>query len=139
MVTRNLPGLSFEEIRLGQLDPKYSRAIDLYLGRSLGLKLKPIGPGTQTGPCEPIVSDPAQGAGQSVLPDGTVVLESSRDLDLAIGRYGKQPAWNIGTLLEGEPAELYIPPDSGTRPWFIRTQPGSRGTLDDLSICRPDR
>ena len=133
VTTQGLAGLSFSESELPGISPKYSQEVDLFLAKSLDLQLQPVGPGVVPVACRPAISGPP--AGRVVLPAGPVVLKSSRELKLSVGRYGKVASWKIGAVKPGEPSLLDIPPDDSSRPWFLQTESGSAGTLEDLALC----
>lgn len=134
VATAGLPSLSFSEEELEGVDPKYSESVDLFLADSLDIVLEPVEEGAPTGRCRPALAD--GGKGVALLPEGPVILESTRNLSLSLGRFGKPASWKLGELPAGVPTRLPIPPDGATTSWFVQTNSGSAGTLADLSICR---
>jgi hypothetical protein len=138
VATRGFPSFSFDESKLDEIEPRYSKEVDSFLAESLQLGLKPIEPGVATGPCRPAVAGPGP-SGRATVPSGGAILESARDLELRLGRYGRNASWPLGPLWADRPAQLFIPTDAGTRPWFVQVDASSAGELRDLVICRPSR
>ncbi len=138
VATRGFPSFSFDESKLDEIEPRYSKEVDSFLAESLQLGLKPIEPGVATGPCRPAVAGPGP-SGRATVPSGGAILESARDLELRLGRYGRNASWPLGPLWADRPAQLFIPTDAGTRPWFVQVDASSAGELRDLVICRPPR
>lgn len=137
VATRGFPSFSFDETELDQVDPKYSRAVDLFLAGSLRLRLRPAKPGDETGPCAPaLIRSTADGTTRAIIPKGGAILRSTQGVELRLGRFGRNASWDIGHLRPGESAELAIPLDSESRPWFVQVPEDSSGSLDDLVICQ---
>lgn len=138
VATARFEGLGFEEATLSGERPYFTKAVDEFLAVALGIELEPVSRQRVVGPCRPLapgVTPPDR----ATLPPGGTVLLATRDLELGLGRYGNRASRNLGLLPEGATALLKIPRDAGTVPWFLQVEPGSIGSLADLSLCRPPR
>lgn len=134
VATARFEGLGFEEADLPDERALFTEEVDRFLTVALDVRLEPLPPGEVAGPCRTA----AGGAitDRVLIPRGGAVLESRRDLNLGLGRYGARASRQLGLLPEDVPSLLAIPRDRGTRPWFLQIEPGSPGSLADLSLCR---
>jgi hypothetical protein len=139
IATSRFEGLGFSEGSLPAVRPLFRGEVDRFLATALALDLERLPVGREIGPCSPARRQPGSGSRRAVLPDGEVILKSTRDLEVRLGRYGRAASWPLGPLWANQPARLFIPTDAGTRPWFVQVDAGSAGGVEDLLICRPPR
>jgi hypothetical protein len=139
IATSRFEDLGFSEGSLPAVRPLFRGEVDRFLATALALDLERLPVGREIGPCSTARRQPGSGSRRAVLPDGEVILKSTRDLELGLGRYDTNASWPLGPLWADRPARLFIPTDAGTRPWFVQVAAGSAGGVEDLLICRPPR
>jgi len=128
--------LGLSDVEISSAPELVGVRIDKFIAESLRLSLTPVPPGTGLEGCRPAVKDKGAGFRPRVeISNPGAILKSSQDVSLSLGRYGSRPRVRLGVVPRGTAKKLYLPIDGDKKPWYLKADSGSAGTLADLEIC----
>lgn len=128
--------LGFSEEALANEPGWVGKRVDSFIAESLEIRLVKVPEGTRPKNCRPAVSRSNPTYRTRVrVPSPGAILTANEDISLLLGRYGPWPAIELGTVPRGEPRRLWLPFDSGKRPWYLKASPTATGTLASLEVC----